>query len=65
MVVYVQNFSTMELTSFLEKNQRLLLQIQAVILRLHHLKPCAIFFEKIQKIQDFMDIAKKNWYLVL
>jgi hypothetical protein len=46
--VYVQNFNTMELANFLEKNQRLQLQIQAITLKITSYRTMCNFFNKIK-----------------
>jgi hypothetical protein len=46
----------MELTNFLKENQRLQLQIQAVILKITSCKTmCNFFLKKNKEIQDFLD----------
>jgi hypothetical protein len=55
-----------ELSNFLEKNQRLQLQIQVAILKITSCRTmCNFIFEKKQKIQDFMDKTNFFWYPAL
>jgi hypothetical protein len=56
----------MELTNFLEKNQRLQLQIQVVTLKITSCRTMCNFLNlKIIKIQDLMDKIIFFWYPAL